>query len=140
MVKYSFILIVFATFIISCNKDSNVDCESYDYSSCNTLEPIESVLNIIVTMENDSSKVPVYLYKGKYGGASTLIYSDTVSDVEIKISLPLNEDYYAKAKYVKNGNIIYAVDGTYFKKVGQPTCDSTCWKIKGNEIDIRLKN
>ena len=140
MVKYGLILLLVAIMFASCNKDSNVDCENYDYSSCNTIEPDEGELSIIVTKQTVNSMVPVSLYKGKYGVTATLIYSDTVSEVELKFNVMLNEDYYAIAKYESGGKAIYAIDGTYFKKVGQTTCDSTCWKIKGAEIDIRLKN
>lgn len=140
MVKNILVLILFSAIFIGCNKNADVDCESYDYSSCNTEEPMEGILNIIVTKQNDSSEIPLSVYKGKYGEPGTLIYSDTVVEVETKFLLQLNEDYYAIAKYNKSGNTIYAVDGTFFKKTGQVTCDSTCWKIKGSEIDLRLKN
>ena len=139
MVKYCLLFIILEISLISCNKDSNVDCESYDYSSCNTIEPTDGVLSVIVTKENDSSEIPLTVYKGKFGEPGTLIFSDTVSEVEVKMILPLNEDYYAVAKYLNNGKTVSAVDGTFFKKVGQTICDSTCWKIKGNEIDVRLK-
>ena len=138
--KNSCTLLIFILLAFGCNKNSYTDCESYDYSSCNTVEPTDGVLQIIISQENDSSKVPVWLYKGKYGAPEVLIYMDTVSTVEIKFNLSLNKDYYAVAEYVKNGKHIYAVDGTFFKKKGQTICDSTCWTINGDVIDVRLKN
>ncbi len=127
-------------FLISCNKDYNVDCSTYDYSNCNTLEPTNADITITITMQNIYSKVPIWLYKGKFGDNQELIYADTISKAETKFNLQLNQDYYAKAEYIKDGKKIYAVDGSFLKKVGKTICDSTCWIIKGDAIDLRLKN
>ncbi|NCO54705.1 MAG: hypothetical protein COS14_14155 [Bacteroidetes bacterium CG02_land_8_20_14_3_00_31_25] len=139
MVKI-FLMILFVFVIVSCNKDYNVDCTTYDYSNCNTIEPTNADVTITITKQTKDSKVPVWLYKGKYGNSQELIFFDTILDVETKFNLQLNNDYYAIAKYYKNEKTIYAIDGSYLKKVGKAVCDSTCWIIKGNIIDLRLKN
>lgn len=125
---------------MACSKGTSTDCDNPDYSDCITEEPNFSDLKIIVTKEEKTSRIPVELYKGKFGGTSEVIFSDTVDQVETIIYLPLNQNYYAKATYVKDGKTIYAVDGVYFEKKSRQICDSVCWSIKHSEIDISLKN
>lgn len=139
MVKI-YIIIFLIIVLVGCNKDYNVDCTTYDYSNCNTIEPTSADYTVTISKQSKDSKVPVWLYKGKYGDSHELIFYDTILEVETKFNLILNNDYYAIAKYVKDGRIIYAVDGSYLKKVGKPVCDSTCWIIKGDAVDLRLKN
>lgn len=134
------IFIMLISFICSCNKDYNVDCTTYDYSNCNTVEPTEATITITITKQNNDSKVPVWIYKGKYGQSQDLLFIDTLNEVDAKYILQLNQDYYAIAKYNVDSKTIFAVDGSYLKKVGKAVCDSTCWIIKGDVIDLRLKN
>jgi len=140
MVKFIFIILLFVV-IVSCNKNENVDCSTYDYSDCITEEPVTGQLNIKISLLGYNAKVPVYVYSGKYGSSSTLVFSDTMTLVDNVVVLPLNQNYYAVAKYNKdNGDVVFAVDGSYFTKKNNTVCDSTCWKLKGNKIDLRLKN
>ena len=139
MVKI-FLITIFLFVIYSCNKDNTVDCTTYDFSNCNGIEPNYTDITITITKQNKNSKVQVWLYKGKYGQSEELLFFDTVTDVGTKVNVRLNADYYAKAKYEKDGNIIFAIDGSYLKKVAKTICDSTCWEIKGDAIDLRLKN
>ena len=125
---------------MSCSKNANMDCENPDYSNCNTIEPINGELTVNVTKLDKTSRVPLSLYKGKFGNPQELIFSDTVTIVDTSVILSLNQDYYAVATYVQDGKTIYAVDGVYFEKVSQKECDSICWSIKHNTIDVRLKN
>lgn len=139
MVKSLFILL-FVFSLIGCSKTTSMDCDNPDYSECITTEPDFWELKIIVTKVEKTSKVPIVLFKGKFGSTSEVIYSDTVEQVETTIYLPLNQDYYATATYEKDGKTIYAVDGVYFEKKSKQVCDSVCWSVKHGEIDIRLKN
>ena len=140
MVKTNIFLIVVILFILSCSKTSTMDCENPDYSDCNTIEPINGDLTIIVTKLEKTSEVPLSVYKGKFGSPDELVFQDTVSNVETVLNLLLNNNYYAVATYQVDGKTINAVDGVSFEKKGTVTCDSTCWKVKNSEIDVRLKN
>lgn len=140
MVTKKLYLIVLLLLIIGCNKSENIDCENPDYSNCNTTEPKDGMLRIIVTKLTPTSEVPLTLYQGKFGSPEKLIFNDTISVVDTSFLLPLNYDYYAIAKYLSNGKTIYAVDGDFFQKYSNTECDSVCWSIKGDEIDVRLKN
>lgn len=125
--------------LLSCGKSESVDCENPDYSNCNTIEPIDGTMHIIVTKLEKTSRVPLTLYEGKFGAPVRTVFNDTVTTVDTSINLELNKDYYAVAKYIRDGKTIYAVDGDYFKKVSRDVCDSVCWSVKNSEIDVRLK-
>jgi hypothetical protein len=133
-------LLIFGSFVLlfSCN-NSKVDCNEYNYD-CKTEEPFNGDLLIKLTINSENSKVPIWVYRGEYNDTSDLLYMDTVNKTEVHITLPLNVNYYAKVKYKSNTKIIYAVDGVFFKKYSKSVCDSTCWYIKNNVLDVRLKN
>jgi len=139
MVTNKLYFIVLLVILLGCNKSPNIDCENPDYSSCITTEPVDGSLRIIVTKLNKNSRVPLTLYQGKYGAPEKIIFNDTVCIVDTSFFLPLNYNYYAIAKYINNGKTTYAVDGDFFQKYSKTECDSVCWSIKGDEIDVRLK-
>ena len=136
MVKYRYILIFSFLVVIIFNLCNNKDC---DYSDCLPSEPYESTVTIKVTINEENPKVPIFIYKGRYNQTDELIYSDTAKEEYYKIILPLNHYYYVKAKYQKNSDTIYAIDGVFFKKFLSQECDSSCWKIKNNIINVKLK-
>lgn len=125
------------TVLFSC-KDNTYDCENYTYD-CNTQEPYEWEMQIEVTINNQNKHIPIWVYEGKFNDTSHLVYADTLTQSSTSIYFPLNKYYYAKAKYIDNGKIIYAIDGVFFKKYSRLVCDSTCWYIKNKKIDVRLK-
>ncbi len=139
MVKRYLILFFLVSVFLGCNKNSNVDCENPDYSNCNTIEPTAGSVTILVTKEDKNSRVPLALYRGKFGSHESRIFYDTVTVVDTSVTLPLNTDYYAIATYLRNGKTIYTVDGIYLEKKSKRVCDSTCWSVKNAEIDVRLK-
>ncbi len=135
MVKYILIIFLFFLCFFSCNYQ-NDDC---NYDDCLYTEPYEGVVTIKLTINNENKKVPIWIYEGKYNDTNFLIYSDTSEKEYYEIILPLNYQYYVKAKYYKGNKTIYAIDGVFFKKIYRSNCDSACWYIKNNEIDVRLK-
>jgi hypothetical protein len=139
MVTNKLYFVVFLLLLFACNKGSNMDCENPDYSSCNTTEPVDGYFRVIVTKQEKNSKVPLILYQGKFGSPERKVFDSVVSIVDTTFILPLNHDYYAIATYIVNGKTINAVDGAYFEKFSKTECDSVCWSIKGDEIDVRLK-
>lgn len=139
MVTRKIYYLIIVLLFLGCGKSQNVDCENPDYSNCNTVEPTEGTMHIIVTKLEKTSRVPLVLYQGKFGAPEKTIFNDTVYSVDTSFILPLNLNYYAVAKYLRDGKTINAVDGAYFKKVSKDVCDSVCWSVKGSEIDVRLK-
>lgn len=123
--------------VYSCENNS-VDCENYNYD-CNTQEPYEWEMMIKVTINSENSQIPIWVYEGKFDDTTHLVYTDTLTDPFTTVFLPLNKYYYTKALYKKGSKTIYAIDGVFFKKYSRTVCDSTCWYIKNEIMDVRLK-
>ncbi len=138
MMRHSVIFIGVLFVFVACVKTNSVDCDNISYS-CNTVEPFYSDMTLKLTLNNENIKVPLWVYEGEYDDTSHLVYFNQVSEEKISISLPLNMRYYAKVKYKSGDKTIYAIDGVFFKKYSKTECDSECWYIKNNIIDVRLK-
>lgn len=125
------------TVLFSC-KDKTYDCENYSYD-CNTQEPYEWKMQIEVTINNENTKIPIWVYEGKFNDTSHMVYTDTLTETSTTVIFPLNKYYFTKALYKQGGKTIYAIDGVFFKKYSRSVCDSTCWYIKNEVMDVRLK-
>ena len=141
VLKYLFIFFVLIA-AISCDADydyvAEEDCIDYDYSTCNTVEPVHEFLKINLTIDNDNPKVLLIIYKGRYESSDTL-FCDSLDVAYYELLLTLDQYYSVKADYLYDNKIIGAVDGTYLEKKTNIICDSTCWYTKGDKIDVRLK-
>lgn len=138
---YIFILVFLGGLISSCESStypSDEDCIDYDYSDCNTIEPDEGYLTIKLTINKQNTHVPVTVYLGDIENNNIIEY-DTIDQPYYQVPVALNQTYSASAKYMDGDKIIIAVDGDKIRKTSSIVCDSTCWKIKGGDIDIRLK-
>jgi len=56
------------------------------------------------------------------------------------IMVPVDHYYTVAAKYIRNSDTIYAIDGSNVSKQSFIQCDSICWKIVGNNLSVKLKN
>ncbi|MCX7955299.1 MAG: hypothetical protein N3A01_08970 [Bacteroidales bacterium] len=121
----------------SCYKKYENNCSDF-IENCRGIEPHQEML--IIKVSPKPYKVIFWLYKGQFNDTSILLYYDTVRYREYSILLELNSYYYAKAKYVEKGKIVYAIDGVFFKKELIEDCDTACWQIKNNVIDVTLKS
>lgn len=146
MIKYLKIfvlLIVFYSFSSSCSIDwsefsNDSDCESADYSNCDTQEPFNAILNIKVTVNDKYPKNVITLYDGFFEDRYKI---DTfIVDTEVfMLEVPVDRRYSLSAEYVYDNKTIIAVDGTEVKKSSVNNCDSVCWSVSGTNIDLRLK-
>lgn len=139
MVRYFLYILLLVSLLYCCGKNDGIDCEDPDYSDCNTTEPEYGEVQITVTKHEKTSRVPLLLYRGKFGEQGSLIFNDTVTSVDTSVLLDFENDYYAIAVYNIDNNTTYAVDGAYLKKKSSKLCDSVCWTVKGNQLDVRLK-
>ncbi|MFH2094445.1 MAG: hypothetical protein ABIJ16_02000 [Bacteroidota bacterium] len=114
------------------------DCYDYDYSDCNTIEPLESTLRIKLTINGQNPEVEIVVFNGKAEAKDTFSVT-TVTDPVFYQTVPLNAYYSASATYNVDGKTIIATDGDRISSTSSVVCDSTCWSISGGYIDIRLK-
>lgn len=136
------IVLLFSLLLISCNNDfpqvADEDCDTYDFSDCNTIEPKQGLLKIELTINDDNPKPYLKIYDG-FIEDQKVIYHDTVNSAHFELYVELNKHYSASIDYKQNNKIITAVDGTDFMKKSATVCDSICWSTTGGDINIKLK-
>jgi hypothetical protein len=132
-----YILIILVLFFCSC-KDQNNDCTDTDYAGCNTTEPTDGELKVLLTINAENPAVPIYIYKGKIEEGALQVM-DTAESSVYRIKLPVNEYYSVAAKYKSGSKTIYAVDGDRIKKKSSAMCDSTCWSVVDAKVNVKLK-
>ncbi len=141
VLRFLFIFVILTT-VISCEEDydyvAEEDCIDYDYSTCNTIEPVHEYLKIDLTIDDDNPKVQLIIFKGYFEDSDTL-FCDSLEAAYYELNLTLNQYYSVQANYLYDNKLIQAVDGTYLEKKTHVTCDSTCWYTTGDEVDVRLK-
>lgn len=115
--------------------DTEDDC---DYSDCDTEEPLTAPLQIKLTINSENTDVEIIVYKGNIEDKDTVIV-DTVNETSFETELRLDEYYSATAKYSVGDKTVIAVDGDIIEKISTDLCDSTCWEVKGGDLDLRLK-
>ncbi|MFH2143893.1 MAG: hypothetical protein ABIJ97_15825 [Bacteroidota bacterium] len=141
LLKYRYIIVFILTFSLFIRCEDTYDdetCYDYDYSDCNTIEPLEGNLKIDLTINRDNPEVEVIVFNGKPENLDTFTV-EIVHNPLFLVVVPLNQYYSAKAKYMVDNNSVYVSDGDKIKSTSAVTCDSTCWDISGGDIDIRLK-
>jgi hypothetical protein len=134
-------VVIFFVLLFSCGKDFNlVDC-----SSCLDDEPKEEYLLIKITISEENDSIPLIWYRGRIED-NVVEWVDTATyaqhgDGDIELWTKVNQYYSVKAFYkTKDGRTIVAVDGDKFvAKDVTDACDSQCWILKGDVLDVRLK-
>jgi len=135
---YLWSVVVFFILFVSCD-NMFVDCENYDYYDCDQNEPTQGELSVELTINSENPAVPVVIYLGNFEERDTVL--DTIlTTSELKYNLDVDHRYSATATYHSGDKTIVAVDGDDMEKKSSKVCSATCWKVKGNILDIRLKN
>jgi hypothetical protein len=135
--------IVTLLWLISCGENEAVDCEDFDASTCMGIEPESTDVEILFTQMNDSEKIPFILYLGKYdifGGEPQVLLQDTAELPVYYVRLPFFRDYSVRAEYTRSSEKVYAIDGARLTKKDKKICDTLCWYIYGDVLDVRLKH
>ena len=132
-----FILMVILTGFISCEK--KIDFLEIDCSECYRIKPDEGSLTIRVTINKENQSVPIVVYR-KEMEHELIRLVDTVTVEDYYVDVDVDHLYSVKAEYKSGGKIIYAVDGDRIRtRKITAQCDSTCWVIRGGNINVRLK-
>ncbi|MCX6258037.1 MAG: hypothetical protein NTW49_09130 [Bacteroidia bacterium] len=138
LIKILFIIcsIALSDFFVSCDK-AWVDCDTYNFSDCNEVEPVVGEMKIHLTINAENDSVPLVVYYGNFEDRDTA-YADIVRADTVTYSLPVNHRYSVTAEYTSGDKHITAVDGVEMKKKSSEVCKATCWKVTGNEMDVTL--
>jgi hypothetical protein len=132
---YIFVGIFLLSLIFHSCEDSYNDYDGDE--SCDTIEPFNGYLKLKLTINRENQKIPIIVYRGKIDD-NEVVYIDTISSSYFEISMPVDEFYSVKAKYISNDKTIYAIDGNKIKKSSYTYGDSTCWNVRDAKIDVRL--
>ena len=117
--------------------DEEVDCQSYNYNDCNTLEPIDANIDLLFTIKGNQS-VPFEIIEGKIEDGKTIIY-DTARTSKISYIMAIPSYYTVKAEYKIGDKTVYAVDGVDMKARSTQRCDSICWETPSFKLDLTLQ-
>lgn len=127
-------------YISSCdllNSTSDEDCEYPDYSDCITEEPRDAYLKVKLTINEQNPEVKISLYNGT-PGIDSAIYSFVSDTSNCDINVDFDISYTITANYIYNQDSIIAIDNTKITKYTSTNCDSTCWNISGDAVDLTL--
>ena len=140
----SFIFLAVSLFSFSGCKDfllnETEDCENPDYSDCDTKQPYSAFLKMKISEGDELEFIEVRLYKGEieenelYTNYTEIDSGQTI----IKKEVLFEHTYSAEAVYLRDSDTIVCIDGTFIEKKSYTNCDSTCWYVKGDEMDLRL--
>lgn len=140
MKKPILFLSIFLLLVIGCKKfiSGPESCDGYDYSDCNTAEPILTEAKLNFTINDKVKMVPFIIYKGNIEDGQPLFFDTAKNESEVYYNLEFGR-YSVKAEYRIDGKTIYAVDGGMAEKWDGNVCDSNCWFWDSLNLDLRLK-
>ncbi len=117
-----------------------------EYCGCNTEEPSDGLLTVYFTRTEEQRSPDILLLSGFYEENQVMdtIPTDTVPAYRnyTAFSVPVDHYYTVVAVYYRDSDTIYAIDGDYLAKQRyyDADCDTICWKISGNNLNVKLKN
>jgi hypothetical protein len=116
------------------------DCENPDYSDCDTFEPFFADLKLKISNDELNEIQKIEIFYGEIEAGDTL---EVISDFEetadlLSVTVSTNAEYSAKAYYLKGEDTLICVDGTNFRKRSYTNCDSTCWYLTGDILDLEV--
>lgn len=113
-------------------------CSDNIFDDCFLDEPIVARFVLKLSQPENMDSLLVFTYRGKIEDGE-LIESFYSFATEESYDLEVNKYYSAYAEYYINGDTIRVVDGQELRTVKTSKCEETCWKVKGDELDLRLK-
>ncbi len=126
-------ILIVIFFPLSCE---NMESIFVDCNSCYNDKPLETIISISITNNEENRTVPITVYQGSIDDGE-IIFEDinlTIFNVEV------GKYYSVVAKYNKDGKTIYAVDGKKVRtKLDESSCSDPCYIIIGDKFDVRLK-
>ncbi len=129
---------------ISCNGVQLKD--EYACDGCLSYEPREAVLTVYFTRSTEQRSPEIVLYAGFWEEKNVLdtLKTDTVPAYRDFLLYRVSLDHYytVAAIYIRGQDTVYAIDGSYVHKEQyyDADCDTLCWKISGNTLNVKLKN
>ena len=135
IIKRTLILALFSGMMYSCNWDP---CGDDAFADCFLDKPDTVLFVLKISHTNNVDSVLVRTYKGKMDDGLMIDSFYSYLDEESYL-LAVNNYYSAFVEYYIHGDTIRVVDGQKLRTKETTKCEETCWEIKGDELDLRLK-
>lgn len=128
------------SFSFGCERQEPLNFSTIDCSECYQDKPEWGPINVVVTINEQNPFVPLIIYRGDIE-ESNIEYIDTTRSMNYWVDVPVNKYYSIAAKYIRDGDTIFAIDGDEIKvQYTENNCDQPCYYFKGGNMDIRLLN
>lgn len=144
--KTQYLLLVFLILLFSAcsnqlKSDFDDDSSDCDYYNCNTEEPFSAQIFVKFTRNSENPNPIIYLKSGYYdtGELIDTVKTSSISGNVANFDVYLNRRYTVYTDYKSGDKNITAIDGKIVIKESRIECDSTCWSVKNNVFNIKLK-
>ena len=119
-----------------CNPE---DFASVDCAECYRDIPRYSNVTIKVLIDDETTAVPIEVYKGTFDSKSFLFTEITTSNI-LYLKLENEVEYTLIAQYNRNGRPHSVANRVYMKiKEDYESCNQPCYYVTGDNVDLRLK-
>lgn len=133
------VLSIIVLFIIAFSCQSGSSTLEINCADCFINEPDSFELSVDLTINTAYDSVYLQFYKGT-AESGELSWEGEVFTPNFTHLVLVDEFYSVKAWYRKDGKTLIAIDGDRMvSRYIADACDTDCWIIKGNILDVRLK-
>jgi len=136
-----FLIFIFSACSNQLKSDFDDDSSDCDYYDCNTEEPFSTQILVKFTRNSENPNPIIYLKSGYYDTSEVIdtVKTSSISGNVANFDVYLNHRYTVYTNYKSGDKNITAIDGKIVLKESRIECDSTCWSIKNNVFNIKLK-
>ena len=121
----------------SCDDDENL---GYAPDDCHHTKPQTGYLVIQCTISTAHPRVPITMYRGTME-AGAVVLRDTLDLAEAEYEMPVvGSQYTVVARYIVPPDTVLVVDSARLEVDSQEYEDATCYFVKTQDIDVRLRN
>jgi hypothetical protein len=139
MKKNLIFLTILSLFIIAFSCNGGNSTMEVDCGKCYVNEPDSFELEVNLSIASAGDSVYLEFFKGNVESGE-LSWEGNVGTPFFYHLVPVNEFYSVRATYKNDSKTIYAIDGSrMISRYIADACDTDCWIIKGELLDVRLK-
>jgi len=129
--------IVLALLVASCDDDDNL---GYAPEDCHRVKPDTGYLLVKCTISTAHPHVPITLYRGSME-LGTVVLRDTLDATETDYEMPVvGSSYTVVARYHVPPDTVLVIDAARLEVESHEYEDATCYYVKTQEIDVRLRD
>ena len=128
--------IAFALLATGCDDDDSL---GYAPDDCHHTRPQTGYLIVQCTISTAHRRVPLTMYRGTME-SGIVVLRDTLDVTEAEYEMPVGKQYTVVARYIVPPDTVLVVDAARLEVDSQEYEDATCYFVKTQDIDVRLRN